>query len=88
MKNLLAGALIAVMSLPLAAAAGEFKDTCAYGLAEFGMLVETDCSINWKDPDSGKTYCFSSEVSKQNFLMAPEEYLVKAAENYSKLGRQ
>jgi YHS domain-containing protein len=55
---------------------GEFDDSCAMGLAE-GQTVKTDCSINWTAPN-GKTYCFSSETSKETFLKNADDNLKKA----------
>ncbi len=46
----------------------EFDGACAYGLAKYGAVVETDCSITWTNPDTNKTYCFSSQNSKWSFL--------------------
>ena len=72
----------------LPAWAGEFGDHCANGLAGYDMLVETDCSVNWKDPKTGKTYCFSSKESKSEFLKDPEANVSKAAAAFSRLSKQ
>ena len=88
MRYLMAGTLIVMLGLPIIAAAEEYNGTCAYGLSEYGVVVETDCKINWQDLKTGKTYCFSSEQSKESFLRAPEENIIKASENFSKVGRQ
>ncbi len=45
--------------------AEEFNKNCSMGMA-MGMEVKTDCSINWQN--EGKTYCFSSQESKDMFL--------------------
>lgn len=78
--------------LPLAAAipafANEFGDHCANGLANYKALVETDCSINWTDPNSGKTYCFSSENSREEFLEDPETNIEKASKNFAESGEE
>lgn len=78
--------------LPLAAAipafANEFGDHCANGLANYKVLVETDCSINWTDQNSGKTYCFSSENSMDEFLEDPESGIEKASKNFAELGEE
>jgi len=58
------------------AAAGEFDDQCAMGLAS-GQTVKTDCSVNWTDED-GHVYCFSSDTSKEAFLKDPAGNLKKA----------
>jgi YHS domain-containing protein len=65
-------------STPAATAAdkGEFDEYCAMGLAD-GQTVKTDCSVTWT-ADDGKTYCFSSEKSKDAFLKDPAGNIKKA----------
>lgn len=67
------------------ALAAEFTDHCANGLANYEMLVPTDCSVNWVDENTGKTYCFSSEHSMEEFLEDTETNLARAAANFAKL---
>lgn len=78
--------------LPLAAAvpavANEFGDHCANGLANYEVLVATDCSVNWTDPKTGKTYCFSSENSKEEFLEDSQSNIEKAEKSFAELGEQ
>jgi YHS domain-containing protein len=74
-----------LLALPLAAIAGEFGDHCANGLANYHLMVETDCSISWKHPESGKTYCFSSQKSKAEFMKDPAANLKKAQDAFEKL---
>jgi YHS domain-containing protein len=45
----------------------------------------TDCSVNWKDPETGKTYCFSNEQTKMLFLQDPEENIQKAEDAFARL---
>jgi YHS domain-containing protein len=61
---------------PAAPVKGEFDNSCAMGLAE-GQTIKTDCAVNWTSPD-GKTYCFSSDKSKETFLKNAEANLQKA----------
>ena len=68
--------------------AEEFESTCAWALAERGVERRTDCSANWKDPETGKTYCFSNEQTKLLFLQDPEESIQKAEEAFDKLRKQ
>ncbi len=68
----------------LAFAAEEFNKECAMGLA-LGQRIATDCSVSWTNPDDGKTYCFSSEASKDMFMQAPAVNLRKA---YDQFGRR
>lgn len=65
-------------------AADEFNKECAMGLA-MGQHILTDCSINWTNPDDGKSYCFSSNATKSMFLKTPTVNLRKA---YEQLGRR
>jgi YHS domain-containing protein len=57
---------------------GEFDNSCAMGLAS-GQVVKTNCSVSWTTPD-GKSYCFSTETSKEAFLKNPSENIQKAKE--------
>jgi len=47
------------------------------------VLVETDCSVNWIENQTGKTYCFSSENSKKEFLEDAEAFQEKAPKNFA-----
>jgi YHS domain-containing protein len=78
----------AAVLLPTQALADEFETTCAYGLAERGVQVKTNCSISWKNPATGKVYCFSSEQTKQLFLQDPEENIRKAEDIFAKLRKK
>ena len=81
---LLAGsALLSTLAL-----AEEFENICAWALADRGVERGTDCSVNWKDPATGKTYCFSNEQTRMLFLQDPEENVPKAEEAYTKLRKQ
>ena len=61
---------------------GEFGGNDPLGLAA-GSRIPADCSINWKDPDFGKLYCFSSATSLVYFLDSPRKYLARAQKNWS-----
>ena len=80
--------LAAAVLLPTAAVAEEFDKVCAYALAEHGAEKKTDCSINWTNPETGKTYCFSREQTKLLFLQDPEENIRKAEEVFAKLQKK
>lgn len=80
--TLSAVAVALLLAQAMGAAAGEFDDSCAMGLAS-GQTVKTDCSVNWTDED-GKVYCFSSESSKEAFLKDPEANLKKAQDFVAK----
>jgi YHS domain-containing protein len=57
------------------AATGEFSNMCSWGLANH-KDVATDCSVNTSI--KGKTYCFSSQEAKSNFMKNPTANLAKA----------
>jgi hypothetical protein len=58
---------------------GEFHNYDPVGLMA-GALIHTDCSINWTDPDTRKTYCFNSATSQVYFANWPKTYADKAAQ--------
>ena len=70
------------------ALAEEFENICAWALDDRGVERKTDCSVNWKDLATGKTYCFSNEQTRMLFLQDPEENVPKAEEAYTKLRKQ
>ena len=76
---------LALVCLSTPVSAGEFKDHCANGLANYELLVETDCSIDWKNDKTGKTYCFSSEKSRAQFMQDAEGNVAKAEKNFAEL---
>jgi YHS domain-containing protein len=78
---LLAGALaLGLSTAAFAATSGQFKDMCAWGLANH-KEVQTDCTV--KSDYKGKTYCFSSEEAKADFMKHPKANLAKAEKNYT-----
>ena len=56
------------------AATGQFNNMCSWGLANH-KDVSTDCSVNTSI--RGKTYCFSSQEAKANFMKNPTANLAK-----------
>lgn len=78
-KSALAGAMILGFATAGLAATGEFDDMCSWGLAN-EQVVNTDCSVNAEI--DGKTYCFSSEEAKANFMKDPDANLAEAKEYY------
>ena len=78
-KSSLAFALVLGFATTAYAATGEFGNMCSWGLANH-KDVATDCSVNTSI--SGKTYCFSSQEAKANFLKNPTENLAKAESFY------
>lgn len=61
------------------AATGQFGNMCSWGLANH-KDVATDCSVNTSI--KGKTYCFSSQEAKANFMKNPSGNLAKAESFY------
>jgi len=76
---LLAGALALGLATTAFAATGQFKDMCAWGLANH-KEVHTNCDTMAQF--EGKTYCFSSADAKANFMKNPKANLAKAEKNY------
>ena len=61
------------------AATGQFGNMCTWGLANH-KDVQTDCSVN--ATLKGKTYCFSSNDAKSQFMKHPRSNLAKAQSFY------
>ena len=78
-KYLLASLLLVGFAGSAYAAAGQFDDMCAWGLANH-KDVRTDCSVS--AAVGGKTYCFSSQEAKANFMKNPDANLKKAETFY------
>jgi YHS domain-containing protein len=75
----LAVALMLWLATTAYAATGEFSNMCSWGLANH-KDVSTDCSVN--STIKGKTYCFSSQEAKANFMKNPTSNLAKAESFY------
>ena len=75
----LAGAFALGLVMAAIAATGEFDNMCSWGLAN-GKEVKTDCSVN--GTIKGKTYCFSNEQAKTEFMKNPDANLAKAVSVY------
>jgi YHS domain-containing protein len=75
----LAGAFALGLAMAAIAATGEFDNMCSWGLAN-GKEVKTDCSVN--ATIKGKTYCFSNEQAKTEFMKNPDANLAKAVSVY------
>ena len=78
-KSSLAVAVVLGFTTTAYAATGQFGNMCSWGLANH-KDVATDCSVNTSI--SGKTYCFSSQEAKANFLKNPTSNLAKAESFY------
>ena len=78
-KSALAVALMLGFATTAYAATGQFSNMCSWGLANH-KDVPTDCSVNTSI--KGKTYCFSSQDAKANFLKDPTANLAKAESFY------
>lgn len=61
--------------------AAEFNGQCTVGLAN-NANMQTDCSV--KELYKGKTYCFSSQASRETFLADPDATIAKADAFYAK----
>jgi YHS domain-containing protein len=82
-KTIVTSALAGAFALGLATAAiaatGQFDNMCSWGLAN-SKEVKTDCSVN--ADIKGKTYCFSNEQAKTEFMKSPDANLTKAQSFY------
>ncbi len=63
---------------------GEFDSYDPVGLMA-GTLIHADCSINWRDPDTHKLFCFSTGTSFNYFRDFPKANTVKAEHMYERL---
>ena len=75
----LAVALMLGLATTAYAATGQFSNMCSWGL-DNQKDVPTDCSVNTSI--KGKTYCFSSQEAKANFMKNPTANLAKAESFY------
>jgi hypothetical protein len=66
---------------------GEFHNYDPVGLMA-GSLIHADCSINWRDPDTGKLYCFASGTSFNYFQDWPKTYGRKAKEAFERMQKE
>jgi hypothetical protein len=66
---------------------GEFNNYDPIGLIS-GALIHTDCSINWTDPDTRKTYCFNSATSQVYFTNWPKTYAERASKALQRMQEQ
>ena len=85
MKGMLFFAALTLLLSSNTGLAGEFRNYCANGLANYNALVKTDCSVNWTDGRTGKTYCFSSENSMEEFLEDIVTNTEKATGNFAEI---
>lgn len=63
---------------------GAFDNYDPIGLID-GALMKADCSINWRDPKTGKLYCFDSGTSLVYFEQSPQSYIRQAQGAYNEL---
>lgn len=63
---------------------GEFDSHDPVGLMA-GTLIRADCSINWRDPDTGKLFCFSTGTSLNYFQDFPKANTKRAREGFERL---
>ena len=83
LKITLASLALLFNSITFAAepAKAELGGNCTTGLSE-GVVFKTNCAVN--EVYKGKTYCFSSQGAKDEFLKNPEETVNKAKMFYEK----
>ncbi|MEX1060484.1 MAG: hypothetical protein WED13_05635 [Methyloceanibacter sp.] len=76
---IIAGAFALGLATAAIAATGQFDNMCSWGLAN-QKDVQTDCTVN--ATIKGKTYCFSSDQAKADFMKNPDGNLAKAESFY------
>ena len=72
---------LCLLSLSSLLYAGEFNDFCTNSLSK-GSFLKTNCEI--KEVYEGKTYCFSTEGSRDSFLFDQKAMIAKASAFYAK----
>ena len=78
MKIMIGTLVLGVASL---ASAEEFDGHGAMSLAQ-GKRVETDCSINWKNPKDGKVYCFANARNQFMFKQNAKTFVPRAQQTF------
>ena len=66
---------------------GELNNFDPIGLIG-GALIHADCSINWRDPDNDKLYCFSSTASLLSFQEWPKANSRKASDALERMKKE
>jgi len=66
---------------------GELNNYDPIGLIG-GALIHADCSLNWRDPDNGKLYCFSSAASLLSFQDWPKANSRKASDALERMRKE
>jgi hypothetical protein len=77
--NIMIGALL--LGVTALASAEEFDMYDAMSLAQ-GKRVETDCSINWKNPEDDKVYCFANARNQFMFKQNAKAFVPRAQQTF------
>jgi hypothetical protein len=64
----------------------EFSALSAWELS-LGQVIQTDCSIELVNRNTGKIYCFTSEASKSAFQNDMGENIKRATAEYKNLAK-
>ena len=70
-----------VLCITTLASAEEFEMYDAMSLAQ-GKRVETDCSINWKNPKDDKVYCFANARNQFMFKQNAKTFVPRAQQTF------
>lgn len=82
MTHLMQMAVAAIaIGTSMAAYAEEYDQLDAMSLAQ-GKRVETDCSINWKNPKDGKVYCFANARNQFMFKQNLKTFVPRAQRTF------
>ena len=73
--------LAPALAVPAIVCAEEFDGFDAMSLSQ-GKRVETDCSISWKNPKDGKTYCFANARNQFMFKQNTKTFVPRAQKTF------
>ena len=78
MKNMVG---VLVLGITTLAGSEEYDMQDAMSLAQ-GTRVETDCSINWKNPKDDKVYCFANARNQFMFKQNAKTFVPRAQQTF------
>ena len=73
--------IVSALAISATVNAEEFNGYDAMSLSQ-GKRVETDCSINWKNPKDGKTYCFANARNQFMFKQNTRTFVPRAQKTF------
>lgn len=73
--------IVSALAISAIVNAEEFDGYDAMSLSQ-GKRVETDCSINWRNPKDGKTYCFANARNQFMFKQNTRTFVPRAQKTF------